>query len=93
MSYKLVLQKEAIIDMQEAYTWYEQQKVGLGDSFIEEVEKCFQKLVENPDYSGMQNSWMRRRKLERFPYIIIYEIDSDRVIVNSVFHTGRLPKY
>lgn len=93
MSCKLVLQKEAIIDMHEAYTWYEEQKVGLGQSFIADVETCFQKLVENPQHSGTLNNWMRRRKLDRFPYIIIYETDSDSVFINSVFHTSRLPKY
>ncbi len=48
MDYKLVLQHEAILDMREAFSWYEEQKAGLGYSFLEEVETCFEKIAKNP---------------------------------------------
>lgn len=38
MSYQVVLQSEAVIDIQVAYEWYEQQRAGLGDEMIEEIE-------------------------------------------------------
>ncbi|HXL56599.1 MAG TPA: hypothetical protein VN958_10100 [Chitinophagaceae bacterium] len=40
MSYNLVLQSEAIIDIQEAFEWYEKQKEGLGFELNEEIENC-----------------------------------------------------
>ncbi len=88
-----MIQKEAIIDMREAFTWYEAQKEGLGHVFIGEVELCFQKLAMNPEYSSKINTWMRRMLVNGFPYIIIYETENENVYINSVFHTSRLPRY
>jgi len=93
MNYKLALQRESILDMHEAFTWYEEQKNGLGYSFLEEVENCYQKLCKNPWLYGLHNKWMRKVKVPGFPYLIIYEIDNDQVIINSIWHTSRLPKH
>ena len=30
MNYKIVLQAEAVLEIQEAFEWYEEQKTGLG---------------------------------------------------------------
>ena len=34
MSFQLVLQSEAVIDIQEAFEWYEAQQPGLGYEFV-----------------------------------------------------------
>ena len=93
MDYRLSLQYEAILDVREAFIWYEEQKNGLGYSFLEEVENCYQKLCNNPEHYGLINKWVRRVKVNGFPYLIIYEIENDVVIINSVFHTSRSPKH
>ncbi len=92
MNYKLQVQKEAILEMQDAFNWYELQKAGLGYSFVEELEECYQKICEHPEYYGMLNESFRRIKVNGFPYLVIFEIEHERVIVNSVFHTSRSPK-
>jgi hypothetical protein len=38
MTYKLVIKEEAYEDLQSAYDYYEEQKSGLGDEFIEAVK-------------------------------------------------------
>jgi hypothetical protein len=42
--YKLVLEDLAVIEMQEAFEWYESQEAGLGFDLIEKAEACFQVL-------------------------------------------------
>jgi plasmid stabilization system protein ParE len=86
MSYNLVLQKEAILDIQEAFGWYEKQKNGLGFILIEEIDICFEKLTEHPEYYTYISKNYRRIKVNRFPYLIIYEIEGNDVIINSVHH-------
>ncbi len=93
MDYKLVIQYEAIMDVREAFIWYEEQKNGLGFSLFEELELCYQKLSKNPQHYGMLNKWLRKMKVPGFPYLIIYEIDYDRVVVTSIWHTSKSPKY
>jgi len=46
--YELVLMDEAETDLDEAFIWYELQKPGLGIQFIEDVEKVFQFIIQNP---------------------------------------------
>lgn len=67
MSYGLIIQSEAIIDIQEAFEWYEKQKSGLGVNFIEEVENGYDKICNHPTYYAAINSHFRRLKINRFP--------------------------
>ena len=89
MSYSLKVQSEAVIDIQEAFEWYEMQNEGLGFEFIEEVENGFENICNHPQYYTSVNVDFRRIKVKRFPYLIVYEIEGDSVIVISVMHTSR----
>ncbi len=91
MSYSLEVQSEALIDIQEAFEWYEIHKEGLGFEFIEEVENGFGKICNQPQYYTSIATDFRRFKIERFPYLIVYEIENDTVIINSVKHGSRKP--
>ena len=89
MSFKIVLQSEALLDIQEAFEWYEDQLNGLGYDFIEEIENCYMKLSAHPGFYTFINEKYRRIKTNRFPYLLVYEIDGDKVIINSVYHVKR----
>ena len=89
MSYALNIQSEAIIDIQSASEWYEIQKAGLGFEFIEEVENGFEKICYHPQYYTFVTDNLRRIKIRRFPYLIIYEFENETVIVNSVKHASQ----
>jgi plasmid stabilization system protein ParE len=91
MSYVLQLQTEAILDIKEAFDWYEEQRKGLGDELLEEIEECYNKLREHPQYYTYLNNRFRRIKVKRFPYLLIYEIEDLKVIVNSLHHAKRKP--
>jgi plasmid stabilization system protein ParE len=93
MSYHLVIQAEAILDIQEAFEWYEKQKMGLGYELIKEIEICYEKLSESPEYYTYLNERYRRIKTHRFPYILVYEIEENNVIINSIHHAKRESKY
>lgn len=92
MSYAIKLQVEAIADVQYAFEWYEHQKTGLGNEFLSELEICFDKLTEHPQYYTSINQYFKRIKLNRFPYIIVYELEGNEVIINAVYHTSRKPR-
>lgn len=89
MDYSLEIQSEAVIEMQEAFDWYEMQKEGLGFEFIEELEDGFQNICKNPQYYTSINKSFRRFNVKRFPYLIVYEIIKDIVIVIAVTHGSR----
>jgi plasmid stabilization system protein ParE len=95
MLYTLKVQNEAIVEMQEAYDWYEKKRRGLGDELIEEIEDCFAKITANPQFYSFSSSkgGFRRIKVERFPYMVVYEIEETFVFVISVRNTWMRPKY
>lgn len=93
MSYDIIIQSEAITDLQEAFDWYETQKAGLGFEFIEEIESGYSKISKNPLHYPPINTQFRRIRINRFPYLVVYEIEDDCIIINSVRHVKRESKY
>ena len=41
MNSKVILLEEAESELDEAFIWYETQKIGLGEEFIRHIEKSF----------------------------------------------------
>ncbi len=93
MNYGLVVQSEAVIDIQKAFEWYETQRAGLGYEFIEEIEGGFERLSKNPQHYAAINQKYRRLRIKRFPYMIIYEIETEQVVINSLRGTRQKPKF
>jgi toxin ParE1/3/4 len=93
MSYNYNLSREAEDDMLEAYVWYERQKPGLGEEFLESLDKASQAILQNPaTYRTRYKKKVRAFLVERFPYLILYVLQKNDVNVISVFHTSRDPK-
>jgi toxin ParE1/3/4 len=82
----------AEIEAAEAIDWYEEKQAGLGTAFRESVESAISSIQANPfAYPIVQGSKVRRALTERFPYSIIYSVETDAILVVSVFHTSRNP--
>lgn len=77
MSYRLVIQAEATFDIQEAFEWYEKQNPGLGYRLLNEIEIGLSKLSDHPQNYTAINEKYRRFKINRFPFLLIYEIEGD----------------
>lgn len=76
----------------DAYEWYEAQKKGLGEEFLQELETFYLKLQSHPEYFHKIKKNFRQIALNRFPYVIVYELIKSEVVVFAVFHTKRNPK-
>ena len=92
MNYVLVFRPEVRKELDEAYSWYESQELGLGDDFLEQVEETLDRICQMPEAYPAVYRDVRRSVMRRFPYIIYYRIVSSRVIVTAVFHGHRNPK-
>jgi hypothetical protein len=49
MAADLIIAPEAEADLTEAYGWYENQRVGLGEAFPAKVDACIQFLRRSPE--------------------------------------------
>ena len=92
-TFVIILQEEAIKDMQDAYDWYEEQLLNLGEEFLNEIYKAFDKLKRNPQHFGFAFAEFRNARLKRFPYLVIYKIEGNKVFINSIRHIKRKPKF
>lgn len=88
---RLVLTLEVKQDITEVYTWYENQRIGLGEEFLVSVEASLEAIRRFPELRAPVHENYRRAMVRRFPYCIFYEFETSTVTVFSVIHTARDP--
>lgn len=93
MSFQIIFQQEALDDVQDGYSWYEDQLPGLGEDFLNELNTILEKLIQNPQYYGYLFDEFRDVRLKRFPYLVVFKIVNRKVFINSVKHCKQRPKY
>lgn len=76
-----------------AYSYYEELQLGLGDRFLREVLDRYNDIRKHPQYYGFMDEQrlVRDVALKSFPYLAVYEIKDDAVIVYSIHHGHRHP--
>ncbi len=89
--YPLILKPQAVLMARDAYQWYEDQRHGLGELFLTELDSCLKKIQTNPTANSKVVKNYRQGILRRFPYVIVYEILHKEIIILSIFHTRRNP--
>lgn len=92
MNAELVLAPEALDDLDEAYAWYEAQRVGRGEDFLGRVDACIQASLRFPEMHALFHENYRRALVRRFPFAVFYEFADGRITVYSVFHTSQDPR-
>jgi len=94
MTYKTELLPRARRELLEAWDWYDDRWIGLGDRFVREVEKRLQQIEKSPERYPERRKCFRETKIKVFPYLIIYRIHKQKkvVAVSSIFHTSRNPR-
>ncbi len=85
--------KPAQSEVDDAFIWYETQSPGLGTQFLDEFDRSVRRISAYPLASSEIDDGLRRCLLSRFPYGIIYGIDSETIVVVAVAHLHREPQY
>jgi plasmid stabilization system protein ParE len=86
------LRPEAEQDLYEAARWYEEQRRGLGQEFLDEALAAFSAIAERPLASAAVYGSLRRALLHRFPFGVFFLVDGDEAIVIGVLHGSRHPR-
>jgi len=89
----LVFQAEAEIELLDAIHHYEQEKPGLGDEFLAEVRTLAARLLDYPKSGPQVFRDVRRARVRRFAYQLIYRDRHDALIIVAVMHLRRKPGY
>ena len=84
---------EAETEFLEAIEYYESCAPGLGEDFSLEVYSTVQNILSYSQAWPIVEGNVRRCLTSRFPYGILYSIESDRVYILAVMHLHRHPDY
>jgi plasmid stabilization system protein ParE len=87
----LILRPAAAADVEEAYSWYERQRLGLGEEFLGVIDAGLSEIAAHPLRCAIQFRDTRRFLLTRFPYAIFYRVYPNAIVVVACMHGRRHP--
>jgi toxin ParE1/3/4 len=65
--YRLVIKPRAIEMAIKAYKWFEEQREGLGELFLDDVDACYDRLQTSPELYQKINKDFRHIIVRTFP--------------------------
>ena len=89
--YVLIIKEEARFEIVDAYNWYESKQKDLGERFVDELDEYFNRICLTPEIFPRKYNEMRMVVMKNFPFVIIFEIEEDNVVVYAVFNTFQDP--
>ena len=87
------LLEPAQAELDEAVAWYAEQAPGLGDAFLVEALKTLRLVEQFPEAWHPLSPEIRRCRLRRFPYSVVYTQDGPDILVLAIAHQHRKPGY
>ena len=98
MTLRVRFSAHATAEFLDATSWYEQQRPGLGDVFIEAVDAAVDVVAEWPGSGSLVDDvavelGVRRAPIGGFPYHLAYRVLADHMRVLAVAHDRRKPGY
>lgn len=80
-------------ELDDAASYLEQEFEGLGIRFKSEVKSAVKRISLFPDAWSVERGDVRRCLLHKFPYKVLYSIESDHIFIIAVAHQHRKPDY
>lgn len=90
---ELVLLRAAQTDIRRAALFYKRQAGHLATEFTAEVEYALSRMAENAEIGSPMRKGARKLLVRRFPYLVIYRVLPDHVLVLAVGHQRRHPDF
>ena len=84
----IFLRPEVRADLEDATSWYDAQKRGLGGEFLDEVDAVFHRMEKHP----LQFPKYHGDLLRRFPYSVYFLKERRRIVVVGILHQRRSPR-
>jgi plasmid stabilization system protein ParE len=92
MSFSIVFHPDVESDVHESFIWYENNRIGLGNEFILSLEATLENIRRNPARFLIAENGTRKALLFRFPFVVIYQLLEDMILILAVLHSRRNPE-
>jgi len=93
MSYSIRYHPEAEAELKEAAVYLDNESMGLGELFLDDVQEALNLIVFSPKISPVIQNNVRQNVLRKFPYYLIYTIVDCEIRILAVAHQRRRPFY
>ncbi|MBM83649.1 MAG: hypothetical protein CMJ78_24080 [Planctomycetaceae bacterium] len=78
-------------DLAAATAWYDEISIELGNRFRHTVDARFDSIEQWPESYGIADAPLRVARVDRFPYLIVFEHSPAATEVVGVFHSAANP--
>jgi toxin ParE1/3/4 len=92
VSFSVLIEPQAALDIEAAYAWYEAKNLGLGNIFLKTIAAATERLERNADQFKLERAIYRRIHLTKFPYALHYIIEDSQVLVLACLHARQSPE-
>jgi plasmid stabilization system protein ParE len=80
-------------ELEENVTYFDLQLPGLGERFDKQVEATLALITDHPEIGSPLTKRIRKFRVRKFRYNIIYAFDGDEIVVIAVAHHKKRPGY
>jgi plasmid stabilization system protein ParE len=80
-------------ELNEVASYYDAASPGLGAPFLNEVEHAIKQILEHPKAASLVNRVVRRKPVRRFPYSVMYSVQTDTIRILAIANQKRRPFY
>ena len=89
---RIVLRPVAFAELEDARTWYDKKRAGLGEEFVREADQALRHIREAPTSFPHVHGAIRRLLMRRFPYGIFYCDSDTEIVILGITHLRRDPR-
>jgi toxin ParE1/3/4 len=72
-----------------AAAWYDERNHMIGSAFVDEVSRAIDQLAQDPERRSVIDFGVRYWPVNRFPFVVFYDLHSHELLVLGVMHTAR----
>ena len=83
----------AELELDDAFQYYENELCGLGSKFIDSFRHAINRIISHPSAWICIHDNVRKCRLDKFPFDIIYAIEEEFIIIIAISHHHRKPYY
>ncbi len=80
-------------ELDDTIEFYNCERQGLGDNLYHEVKHALKSIAVFPNAWHPMSVRIRRCRVQRFPYGLIYQVRKDELLIVAVAHLHRKPDY
>ena len=91
MGFKVIVSELAQKDIENSLEYYLEVSTDAPAKFIQELEKAYSTLELSPYFRVLYKNY-RVLPLKRFPFILVYQIHNNEILIKACFHTSKSTK-